>query len=370
MVFSARTRFLGLFAAVVPLLATTVAPVAPSITPAGAETIPTAAAAAGVSARVVSGPEVELVSDPAGEEPDRPERVTELAERRTVASQTFELADGSFETVVSPSPLFSDVDGRMVPIGGLEPADTGFVAGTTAGGVSIPDDLAEPVVVDVTGGSVAWNLTPDNDLANTPPAKADAAGSGVAEGVVRFGTPDSGVMFETSTVGVKETVILDKPADLIEWDLQLSDGLVAVQVDTAVAITDPDGVTVAVLPAPFLEDTDGNMSDDIALRLEATGDNTYTYALTLPAEWLADAVFPVLLDPSITVGADRDCTLKAGSGTLRCGWDSLRVSDTADDRNATDRPQSGITRILHSQFVLHTYRRYWVRDGSPSARMP
>lgn len=112
---------------------------------------------------------------------------------------------------------------------------------------------------------------------------------------------DTDFQYILGPAGIKENIILksDKsPSDFIS--VYKANKLVPVQVDDrTIEMRDTSGKAIYTLTAPFMEDSQGNTSADIALTLIESKNNSFTVKTTLNNEWLNadDREYPVTVDP-------------------------------------------------------------------------
>ena len=127
--------------------------------------------------------------------------------------------------------------------------------------------------------------------------------------------PGVDLKYETFSYNVKESIILNAPAAPNDEEddaesasryvytfLLTLDGLTPEpQEDGSILLQNDDGETEYTIPAPFMEDSTGCVSTDVAYTLTETAEG---WLLTVQAapEWLdaADRVYPVTIDPTIS----------------------------------------------------------------------
>ena len=198
--------------------------------------------------------------------------------------------------------------------------------------VRLPATLADPVSVGRDGLQVSSRLVGGGGVRTVA---GDTA-------TFRDALPGVDVEVQGLADGVKETAVLRTPAagdaaaKGLVYDLDLSSGLRATLSAGVVQVQGKDGTTVAVLPAPVVSDAAGRESMTAAtytLGDDADGE----LRVAVDPAWLADAAYPVALDPSVTWTAnnagDSACQILGGAaqaGTALCGSTStLQVGATA-----------------------------------------
>ncbi len=108
---------------------------------------------------------------------------------------------------------------------------------------------------------------------------------------------------------VKETLIIENPDNFLEkysYFIQ-SDGLVAeLYEDNSVIFSDGEE-NVFTIPAPFMFDSSENSDNNYNIKVTLEEfDNGYIYTLSPDMNWLTDEarVYPVMIDPSVTIDTD------------------------------------------------------------------
>lgn len=298
--------------------------------PAVAQTPPDPSTTAGSAA---AGPDGFVFGDrslipAAGEEPPGDEVVSE----RTATSRTFETdVPGVFLTQQYETAANVETAQGWEPIDTtLEPAVGGFVNALDAVEVSVAgsaDDAKLAAVELASGVSAGFSL----DGASSVEADVDgdtAVYVDALDGV--------DVALQAVPGGVKETLTLAsaQAANEFVFDLEL-DGLSAeVRPDGSVAMVSAAGVAKVTAPPGFMVDAAGVTSTAVVYSLSPDG---ASLVVTADAGWLANParVFPVVVDPTLSVVADTDDTYvtegevpavnHSGSSLLKVGFDGSNV---------------------------------------------
>ena len=251
-------------------------------------------------------------------------RVREVPEFASENARSFLRSDGAIETVVSAAPEQPGAVADLVPGERTEIAD---------GALTVPEDSSGAVVLDTAAGSIRSTLRNFGGK----PAETVAAEATDGASVVYPGVADSvDLRVERTPRGVKEVVVVGAPDSVVgalSWTLE-ADGLGLSQDGQGVVFTDADGELVGVIPAPFMRDSAGAVSENVRVGLRAGGPG-WVYELTPDPAWLADPgrVYPVEIDPPLSVGADEDCALRDGA-VWTCSWDTIGVSGGSTKRNS------------------------------------
>ena len=138
---------------------------------------------------------------------------------------------------------------------------------------------------------------------------------------------------------IKETLILESPDNLLEeysYFIQ-SDRLVAeLFEDNSVVFSNGDE-NIFTIPAPFMFDSSecAENNYDIKVTLEES-DNGYIYTFSPDMNWLADKsrVYPIMIDPSVTIDTDIGLSLcyNSESEPLRFFSDVIKLSNISGSR--------------------------------------
>ena len=103
---------------------------------------------------------------------------------------------------------------------------------------------------------------------------------------------------------VEEDIILRSKSDFASYTMTVNTGGLAVTAETdgSVSFKTDDGERVFTIDAPWMKDSAYGFSKDIDVTVTQTG-NTATVTYTPGAEWLnsPDRVYPVLIDPTVTI---------------------------------------------------------------------
>ena len=236
-----------------------------------------------------------------GESPSGEEVVAE----RTATTRTFETdIPGLWLTQQFAAPVNVAVGEVFEPIDpSLEPSSDGFANTLDSVEVTVADvaDAASLGSLELpSGASAAFSLD------GAAPSAAVVDGS-----VATYADALEGVDLELESVpgGIKETLVLassDAPTEFT-FDLDLY-GLVArTAADGGLVFETAAGVAKVTIPPGFMVDAVGVRSEAVSTALSPDGTRL---VVTVDPTWLADParVFPVEVDPSLSVVADADDT--------------------------------------------------------------
>jgi YD repeat-containing protein len=256
------------------------------------------------------------VGDHDSAEPKEPAAPTELVERRTADSETFDNHDGTFTTRVYSDTAYYQDDGS----GAWLPVDVGFVAATDSAvkaasskapvtlglrssadpsGFLSLDDGRHPLSVALLGA------VGDGDAIAAAPKDRDPT---VADGIATYADvlPDVDLQVHPGTHGEKSFLVLKSPLAASAFAFTVSGAATSLRPakDGSLEMVVADE-TVGHLPAPYLVDSSqadsgsGQFSDQVSLRLAKVG-GVDAVVLAADPKWLASATYPVYVDPSVT----------------------------------------------------------------------
>jgi RHS repeat-associated protein len=277
------------------------------------------------------------------------ERVGELVEHRSETTATYELSDGTLETVLSAGPVHVEVEeGEFVPLDTdlVADGDGGWTPAMTSYDVALPAEVDGTLAFTVDAGDIEVTLDTEALVA----AAADELGESPAEvGDVEGEVSDASVTYTDVVEGVdlvltampdavkEEVVLADASAPReFSWLVSLPVGLSArLTAEEEVEIVDGGGEVVAFMPAPFMVDASGEedaRSSDLGLTLSREGEG-WRYGLVADDGWLdaPERVWPVTIDPTIRETPFYDCTIVSSTqaNTNYCASAGLRVGRTS-----------------------------------------
>jgi hypothetical protein len=251
----------------------------------------------------------------------------ELPSLRTAHSDTYLASDGSKVLQVFAQPVnYQTSPGVWSPINDQLTSNSDGSASATAtpAPVTLPHSLSSAVSVGSAAAGVSFRLL-------------GGAGTAALSGQTATYTnalPGVNASYEALSTGLKETLTLasaSAPATY-RFALSTSGGLTAHQVGGAVEFVDAGGAPRYIMPAPFVQDSSsGSQPDPSAVAYSLSADGS-TLTVSISPTWLSSSarVFPVTLDPTVTLADAGDCSLISGpeANTPQCS-DILYVGSQA-----------------------------------------
>jgi RHS repeat-associated protein len=270
---------------------------------------------------------------------ERPVPGQEIVSRRTRTSRTFGAEHGALRTRFFGDDVnfrdaagdWQEIDNTLVPS-----SEAGFAYRNAANSwaVDLPPRLgAAPVRVREDGRWVSFALK-------------GAAGSADAKGnmaTYRDAVGSVDVSYAVRGSGVKETLTLPDAgaASTYRFAVKASSGLTPRIEDGAVEFADASGATRFSFARPFMVDAAGNHSGEVSFELTRSASG-WDLALVADRKWLADAKYPVEIDPTVMshgeleadqAGTNRECHLVNGTsantsfcsnGGMQAGFDGTK----------------------------------------------
>ena len=119
--------------------------------------------------------------------------------------------------------------------------------------------------------------------------------------------PGADIRYTVYSYHVKEEIILHEPLSSYRFDFLLTLGGLEASLheDGYVSLTNSESVEIYRIPAPYMMDAEGVVSDSVSYTLTRLQDQVIL-TLTADEQWIEDAqrVFPVIIDPTCVVWSD------------------------------------------------------------------
>lgn len=252
------------------------------------------------------------------------ERLYEIEELREANSKTFQLADGSYQSVVYAEDIhYTGKDGKLKDIDNAITNRSllkGYAYGNTANfwrtyfADSLSDDNA--VVLEQDGNKISFNMPTAQSQSKV--AKASALSKSASDFdemlssdnravVYRDILPNVDIAYTVRTGGVKEDIILRDSSAPNTFEMDIATNLSVVDSDGIVNFVDKQNKSVFFLAPMYMEDAGGKRSEKVEYQLEET-DAGAKIVITADEGFLnaADTQYPVVIDPSVMVTGSSD----------------------------------------------------------------
>ena len=269
----------------------------------------------------------ELTSDnDVSDKPKKLKRIEEIPEQRGTNVKVFRMSDGTEQAVFSPSAIhvfddethtFEDVestltedeDGRHFTCG-----KNHFVAK-----FSREDDNND--IFSIEQGmhkvTVCTRKNKKNKNKGVKPHLHKNQKKGIrATDLLTFADiePDTDYEYSVEGSGVKENIVVKKPAPIYRYPFALRCDNVTVQFDERAKriafVSNESGDEVFFIPAPFMTDANGITSTAVNFEVKTSDNGTVLLTVTADADWMNSPkrAFPVAIDPQIQLSGTSNMT--------------------------------------------------------------
>ena len=290
---------------------------------------------------------------------------------RTAYSSTTALGDGEFEAKIYTEPVhyqapygaWQEIDNELV-----DSVEPGYAAENKANSFTayFPEDLAtEPVRVEAqTGESVSYAL----EGASGSPEVSDESVTYVNA------KPGIDLSYRMNPTGVEEMINLKTPEaeDSFSFDLDTSAGLEISGEGDGAQITNELGEEPFEFIPPVAYDATGDVEQ---MELELAGSTTSPEAELAPdSEWLAQAEYPVVVDPTIVRGTDspdplevgKDCWIGKSFDYPRCNHDPILAGHTNAGNERRSILKFPLRSVISQESAINSAKlTTYVKDDPP-----
>ncbi|MBQ3215796.1 MAG: DNRLRE domain-containing protein, partial [Oscillospiraceae bacterium] len=134
---------------------------------------------------------------------------------------------------------------------------------------------------------------------------------------------------------VKENIILNSPKNITSYVVTVyTENLTPRLLENRrIQFSNSQGEVIFTMASPYMYDSAGELSEDVAVEMMATGRDCYQIRMTPDAQWLSDKsrVYPVVIDPQVTTDSARtniiDNYVLEGSGVQNNNLDRLYIGN-------------------------------------------
>ncbi len=254
------------------------------------------------------------------------EIVDEVVGERTSNSKTFMKNDGTYEIAIYNEDIHYLKNGKYVDIdNSLEEKIDGFENKSNRYKIKFPKVLDDnkSIKLRLDDYSISWSL----DNIESSDIKYDTNQveniskkilENLNQRVLYTDILDNvSLQYDVFSNEVKESIILDTFIEDFSLDFQFDlKGLQIEERDGKLVFVDNQSVEIFWFDNLFMEDSAGGYSEDIVLSYEKIGNNKYTVSITPNNEWLENASYPVIIDPTIVLhGVTNDINDRYTYGT-------------------------------------------------------
>lgn len=255
-------------------------------------------------------------------------QVEELEDQRDIYSKTYETSEGTNVAISSSLPIHYEDNGQLVEIDNTlvksEKDDTVYTNKSNPYDVELPETLnssaevslnynSSPISFKLIGDILESTLISVEKYNKNEVDEFDVESVAYSESnldcVISTATyknilDNTDIEYTVTPETLKENIILNKcPANdfSIRYELNAEGCSVNLNNDNSISIIS-ENAEIYKIESPYMFDSDGDVTDDIAVSLEKTS-NVYIISYTPNNEWLRydDTSYPVTIDPTIKV---------------------------------------------------------------------
>ena len=237
---------------------------------------------------------------------------TEVPSKRTATSNTYDNHDGTFTASISSGPInyldptsktYQPIDTTLAPISGNATGRVRASKMATPVEVGTADDASGFVSLDTGKGVISLSLAPGVNPGKRGEKPTTTGSRAQVAGLM------AGIDFNTTVAedGLQTYFILNSRPSGSSFTLLLDTGglVPTIGSDGSIAFGDAKGVAVATMPAPYAVDSNidpnigsGKTTYAVSYSLANHG-KQYLLTVSVDATWLANATYPVYVDPSV-----------------------------------------------------------------------
>ena len=275
---------------------------------------------------------------PAEEESGKPKklkRIEEIPEQRGNNFKVFRMNDGTEQAVFSPSAIhvfddetrtFEDVESTLTP----DEDGRHFTCGKNHFVAKFSREEDNDDIFSIEQGmhkvivSARKNKKNKNKGVKPHLHKNPKEGIRTAD-ILTFAdvTPDTDYEYSVEGSGVKENIVVKKPAAIYRYPFVLRCENVTAQFDERAKriafVSNETGDEVFFIPAPFMTDANGITSTSVNFEVKTSDNGTVLLTVTADADWMNSPkrAFPVAIDPQIKLsGSANMSTYSWDNGSL------------------------------------------------------
>ena len=257
---------------------------------------------------------------------DGPDIAYEMPEMRNEYEKHFLMSDGTAVAAMYAAPVnYYDIsDNTWKEIDNTLTLKNGRYQNKGHGGFDVSfrgeNDTGDFVKITVDEHTLSWNVSVQNALGtkdtlkrqvsatvsrnqDTQNNKFAAKNAGAS---IKYNSPFSGnkiidVNYTVSQYKVKEDITIYSPKDgnAIYYTYNCGELTAVLNKDNSIDFIDEAGNPIYTVHSPYMYDSAGNGSHSFRITLKQT-DDICTVVMTPDKEWLDTAVYPVVIDPTVT----------------------------------------------------------------------
>ena len=243
--------------------------------------------------------------------------VSEVVSERDAYKKVFEREDGSFTAIISSGPVHYFEDGEWLEIDNTLTETDGTIKNESNGfSVDLPSEITSDKNVTIANGNAELSFTMENisssaaEITEVEPVDdetslmmgLDNIASSVEYTSVMSNTD---LVYDIGADSVKESIILSScPSQATDYSYTINSNGATLYLneDNSINVV-KNGQIEFVIEAPYMFDSNGASTAEIAVTLENTENSVYNLTYTPDYTWLSaeERAYPVTIDPTTTV---------------------------------------------------------------------
>lgn len=263
--------------------------------------------------------------------------VEEVESLRDEYEKHFLMSDGSYVAASYTEPIHKMVDDSWVEVDNTLTLDsaTAVAQYTTVNGISDVSFATKYqneklVTISDENYNISWSVKAETKNQNKPVVASYKDNNAKAviqnDDISCFSLQEQQLMAEKSSSSVayydaiaedvdleytvlptrvKESIILNSPSDISTYVMNIyTENLTAKLLESKkIEFYDKSGTVVFSMWAPYMFDSNNELSEDISVTLEEKGNGLYVSTITPSSQWLNDPerVYPITIDPTVSV---------------------------------------------------------------------
>lgn len=276
------------------------------------------------------------------------EKLNEIAEKRTLSSRAYQMSDGTTRHELFATDInYKDATGKLKPIDikvkDIDSSKSGgykFKNGENSWNVYFADigKAQDMVKIEQDNYLISFSLNESKSTATA--SKSLNMEKGKSEFHDFYREDPTVVMYQDAMSDIdiaytirenylKEDIILNKKPQSNQFTFTITTiNLALVLKDNRLTYNDEmNGEQIFETDNLYMEDSKGNISEDVSLKLEKLGDNKYSLIVIADEKFLNDenTVYPVIIDPTIQNSSTYDVFVADGMPTTNMNSGSTRA---------------------------------------------
>ena len=171
---------------------------------------------------------------------------------------------------------------------------------------------------------------------------------------------------------VKENIILQSPQDISGYMVTVyTENLSARLLENReIQFYNSSEEVIFTMASPYMYDSAGELSEDIAVEMVSRGSGCYYIAMTPDTQWLGDEnrVYPVVIDPQVTTDTTRtnivDNYVLQGAGNQNRNLDRLYIGNRPEGLTKAFIKFATMPTLPEGASITNATMTVWLTSGS------